>query len=512
MQHASSPSDRHGRRAALVALALAAALPGFAQNELSNFTATGRGGAINALATEYQALGINPANLGRATGVKVAFTVGEFGASLSSRTASRTIFNNYVFNTEKQFPRNQDGSDLGATATNPIGPERQKVIDAFTGENVAITQSDVTPFAISYYNPTIGGIAINTRYRMLGSADLNRNAAELILAGNNATIIREARRTGTFPLVAEALKGTHLQIQAVQEFNIAYGRRVFEGEGVEVSLGLGFRFIRGIGILDVRSDGKTLSAYGALSPVFDAEYPVAIAHDAGFNQKTSDGSSAKFPSVGSGSAIDVGISATIAKKIHLSASIVDVGKMTWKANSVEIDPKQRLQVFGQTPDEAEFNASYQGPITYNFWKSLKRFQIDSDSTSSPFKYRAAGKREVKLPTRVRLGAGTDLTKKITIAIDGQLPFDKNLPGSYRSALVGAGVTYKPVYWLHLSTGVSGGAGFGASIPLGIAFVTRSYEGGIATRDITGYFGETNPYLSVVAGFLRFKIGAPNNDE
>jgi Family of unknown function (DUF5723) len=492
-------------------LALAVGFPAHAQNELTNFTSTGRGGAVNAFATEFQALGINPANLGRATGVKVAFTIGEFGVGMSSQTAPRSVFNDYIFNTEKQFPRNPDGTDVGSSNANPIGPERQKVINAFTGKNVANVQMDFTALAISYYHPTIGGFAINTRYRMIGSADLSKNAAEMIFAGNNATIIREGlTKGGEFPKVSAALKDTRIQIQAVQEFNIGYGRQLFEGEGMTLSGGIGYRYLRGIGILDVQSDGKTLSAYGALSPVFDASYPTSLIQTAQFGYKTDAGTSAKFPSVGSGNAIDIGLAATVAGKYHLSASVVDIGKMTWKANSVSIIDQQ-LQPFGQTPDELEFNGDYNGPITYNFWKSMKRFQVNSDGQTSPFQYQAAGERKVSLPTRMRLGAGTDFGEKLSVGIDGLLPFDNKIAGSYRSALIGAGVTYKPVSWLHLSTGLSGGGGFGTSVPLGIAIVTKSYEGGLATRDITGYFGEEKPYLSLVGGFLRFKIGKPQND-
>lgn len=509
MKHSYLPP--RARRVALAALALAAALPGRAQNELTNFTATGRGGAINALATEYQALGVNPANLGRANGVKLAFSVGEFGVSLSSRTAPRSIFNNYVFNTNQKFERNTDGTDTPAGAA-----QRDAVVKAFTGENVGVMAVDATPFAISYYHPNVGGIAFNTRYRMFGSADLNETAAELIFRGDNAKVFKNAVGqqipAASLPLASAALNGTRIQLQAIQEFNLGYGRRVFEGEGVEVSLGLGFRYLRGIGILDVRADGKTLTAYGALSPVFDAEYPTAIKSNSDFTFKSEDGSSAKFPSVGSGTAFDVGVSATVADKVHLSASIIDVGKMTWKANLVEVEDAKLARFFKDSVTGAPAAEPYRGPLTYNFWKSLKQFQVNGNANDSPFEYSAAQKREVNLPTRLRLGAGTDLSEKVTIAVDGQLPFSKDLPGSYRSALVGAGVTYKPVYWLHLSTGVSGGAGFGASLPLGLAIVTRTYEGGIATRDITGYFGEKNPYLSLVAGFLRFKIGAPNTTE
>ncbi len=491
------------------ALALAVGLPAHAQNELTNFTSTGRGGAVNAFATEFQALGINPANLGRATGVKVAFTLGEFGVGMSSQTAPRSVFNDYIFNTEKEFAR-KDGVDEGVTPNNPISPERQKIINAFTGENVANVQMDFTAFAISYYNPKFGGIAINTRYRMIGSADLNKNAAEMIFAGNNATVIREGlAKGGNFPLVSAALKDTRIQIQAVQEFNIGYGRQLFEGEGMTLSAGIGYRYLRGIGILDVQSDGKTLSAYSALSPVFDASYPTSLIQVPQFGYKTDAGTSAKFPSVGSGSAIDIGLAATVAGKYHLSASVVDIGKMTWKGNSVSI-VDQELQKFGQDDDESA-DGNYTGPITYNFWKSMKRFQVNSKDYSSPFQYQAAGERKVDLPTRMRLGAGTDFGEKLSVGIDGLVPFDNKIAGSYRSALIGAGVTYKPVPWLHLSTGVSGGGGFGTSIPLGIAIVSKTYEGGLATRDVLGYFGEENPYLSLVGGFLRFKIGKPQTD-
>ncbi|MDB5236789.1 MAG: hypothetical protein JWR44_3782, partial [Hymenobacter sp.] len=77
-----------------VSLAAGLALPAtaFAQNELSNFSATGRGGVINTFATDYQAIGINPANLGRSTNFRVAFTIGEVGAGIGSQSLSKTTF------------------------------------------------------------------------------------------------------------------------------------------------------------------------------------------------------------------------------------------------------------------------------------------------------------------------------------------------------------------------------------------------------------------------------------
>ena len=69
----------------LLPLAALLALPAAvrAQNELSNFSATGRGGVVNSFAEGYQAIGVNPANLGRNGQATVSFTVGEVGVGVA---------------------------------------------------------------------------------------------------------------------------------------------------------------------------------------------------------------------------------------------------------------------------------------------------------------------------------------------------------------------------------------------------------------------------------------------
>lgn len=73
------------------------ATPALAQNELSNFSATGRGGVVNTSAVDYQALGINPANLGRERSSLVACTVGEVGAKVGSQSLTKRQLNKLVF-------------------------------------------------------------------------------------------------------------------------------------------------------------------------------------------------------------------------------------------------------------------------------------------------------------------------------------------------------------------------------------------------------------------------------
>src|SRR5436190_2815456 len=81
---------------ALLTVAAAGSL--FAQNELSNFTATGRAGVINTFATDYQVIGINPANLGRSSNSLFAFSVAEVGAGVGSNALTHAQLNKFIYN------------------------------------------------------------------------------------------------------------------------------------------------------------------------------------------------------------------------------------------------------------------------------------------------------------------------------------------------------------------------------------------------------------------------------
>ena len=90
-------------------------------------------------------------------------------------------------------------------------------------------------------------------------------------------------------------------------------------------------------------------------------------------------------------------------------------------------------------------------------------------------------------------------------IDFTAPLNK-VAGNLTSPFLGLGVDFKPINWLRLSSGVSGGAGYGTSLPLGVTIVSPVWEAGISSRDVLGYFNEKSPYYSVALGFLRFKLG------
>ena len=467
-----------------LSLAVGLALPAtaFAQNELSNFSATGRGGVINTFATDYQAIGINPANLGRRTNFRVAFTVGEVGAGIGSQSLSKTTFKHIIY----------DGSQAIGAA------EKATLVNQLSGDNVLNLNIDTNLFALAITLPNgLGGLAFSSRQRVGGHLALNRNAADILINGQNAAVVKQyypvPNTSGTptptaanAPLISTVLDGTSIQAAVTNEFNVAYGIQVYQNEAIKLSLGAGYRYIQGIGIADIRVSGGNLTAYTAFSPVFDINYS-SVANKPNFNYESGSG----LKPVGHGNGFDAGVSAEIGKIFRFGASVTDMGSMTWTANVLEASD-QKLQQTAAT-----------GVTTYDVLKEISN-QFDTDKQNL-FTYTTARERTAALPAKLRLGGGIRINKFFEAGLDVTAPLNK-VAGNLTTTFVGLGVDYKPLSWLKLSSGVTGGAGYGKSLPLGLTFVTPVWEAGISTRDAVGLFSEDSPYSSVAFGVLRFKIG------
>ena len=467
----------------LLAAALALPTAALAQNELSNFTATGRGGVVNTFAQDYQVIGINPANLGRAGQATVAFTVGEVGAGLASQSLSKTLFERLLYDTDQ-----------------PVGPaQRAELVRGLSGANALNLNVDVTTLGLAVNLPSgLGGLAFSNRLRTGAHLALNPNAADIVVNGQNAAIVRQyypaPNTTGQAtpinpgaPLVSTVLDGTSIQLVSTSEYNVAYGVQVLDKPGFKASVGAGYRYIQGLGIADIRAENGSLYAFTALSPVFNVNYG-SLATNPNFNNIKDSG---LLNAVGQGHGFDFGLAFEVGKSLRLGASVTDLGSMSWTGNVVTAND-QRLQ-----------QTASQGVSTYNIIQEIVN-QFDTDKQTS-FTYEAARERRAALPGKLRLGAGMRLSSLFEAGLDVTLPLNR-VAGNLTAPFIGLGVDFKPVRWLRLSSGLSGGAGYGTSLPLGLTLVTPVWEAGLSSRDVTGYFTEKAPYYSVALGFLRFKIG------
>ncbi|UOQ72139.1 hypothetical protein [Hymenobacter cellulosilyticus] len=197
------------RFALLTGLGLLAATSLRAQTEMSSFSIVGRGGVANTFASDYQAIGVNPANMARMNNAVVAFSIGEGGVGISSQSLTRSQ--------AWRFLRNSDQALTKA--------DKLELAQAFTSDNTFNFNADVTTVAVSASFPVLGSFAFSNRQRMVGHMGLNKNAAEILFLGQEAPIYANYN-PATSPLITESLAGTTFQGTWYNEFNFAFARRL----------------------------------------------------------------------------------------------------------------------------------------------------------------------------------------------------------------------------------------------------------------------------------------------
>lgn len=452
-------------------LSVAAAQSAFAQNELSNFTATGRGGVVNTFATDYQVIGINPANLGRSGNSLFAFSIFELGAGINSKSLNRSQLNKFVNNIDDELTPAQ----------------KQEFATAFNNEDALNLNLDLTTLAISAQIPGFGGVAVSNRQRIATHVGLNKNGADILFLGKNAPVFTGYEEGDTIG-IRRTLAPTSIQMSFLNEWNVAAGMTVLDLETFKLQVGVGYKYIQGIGVLDIVVDNDNVTAYTALSPEFDVNYGDLV-NDPNFN--TADIGSGIFKPVGKGHAFDLGVSAEIGEKFRASLAVTDIGNMNWRGNLLTANDQYITKVTSE------------GINSFNFFKEVAN--IAGGTSDSLFSYEPNKELKTNTPGKLRTGVGVKVSEKLEAGLDATFPLN-DVAGNLVNPFVGVGVDYKLFPLLKVSSGFTAGAGYGASVPLGLTFVTPIYEFGVATRDIAGLFSEENPYASVAFGFLRFKFG------
>jgi hypothetical protein len=443
-----------------------------AQNELSNFTATGRGGVVNTFATDYQAIGINPANLGRSGNALFAFSVGEMGAGVSSKSLTHAQLNKFIFHAEEKLDSAQ----------------KQAFARAFNNQDAFNLNLDIATLAFSTHIPRVGGFAFSNRIRVTGHMGLNKNASEILFLGKNAPIFQNYQ-TGDTIGIRKTLNPTFVKMQILNEWNLAYGAELVRLPGFKLQAGFGYKFLQGVGVIEIGVDGKNVTAYTALSPKFEVNYG-ALVNDPNFN--TTDIGEGFFKPVGKGHGFDLGVATEIGKKLKASLSVTDIGSIKWRGNLLTAN------------DQYIQKTTSDGIESFDFLDEV--VNLAGTGSGNLFIYTPESELKRKLPTKLRTGLGLKLSEKVEAGLDATFPLNK-VAGNLEDPFAGVGVDYKVLPFLKLSSGFSAGAGYGASIPFGFTFGNSWYEFGLATRDVTGFFSKDDPYLSVAFGFLRFKFGS-----
>lgn len=492
------------KKIVLIAVSLFCSIT-FAQTEYSAYTATGKGVA-STFVTDYHCLGINPANLGKQWYPEKKFTMGtsEFATSIYSEALSRSDLRKDIRTSIK------DKSFDNFTAA-----EKKQVAESFAA-NFAFN-FDYNAFGVSYQNPKFGGIALAIRTRASWNSSLSNQFSDLLFRGKTSSYFDSlAFFNGTdtvyienyenmskdssdavisgkvsVPLrLSEILNGSAIKMSWNREFHIGYGRQLFAIDDVlTLRVGVGAKYIQGIAVMDLSADADGIKMYSAMSPGFDLNYGLAALS----NPSTIPSTGATFfkSPVGTGYGLDVGVNATLFNKLHVAASITNVGEMKYTGNLYTVTDTLVVSYSQKGLQELDFSAAPRELLEEN----------------GLLKIQGASERKVNLPGQFRMGASIELGKIVHIGTELVAPFN-DVPGNIEDFAFGIGGDLKLFKGkVILMTGVTGGGGYDTQLPVGVNIVLRdgSYELGVASRDAITFFTENKPTLSTAFGFARFRF-------
>lgn len=480
-----------------------------AQFEGSSFTSTGRGGATT-FATDYQAVGINPANLGweyKFDGKKVAMGFSEMTYSIHSEALSKEEL--------RQSIRDMiSGNDEEFTYDQKI-----EAAQDFANKGIAFN-ADLGSIGFAYMNETIGGIGFRINDRIQFYSILGEQASDLFFKGRTSSyfdILTYVDTTGlmndttlianhgnldpdsamnvisgqaSVPLrFSELFEGSQISMSWTREYNLSYGRKLIGLDSTFMLYGgVGVKFVQGMAMLDLESDGTNLTAFSATSPAFGIDYgDAANTNPSAITQ--SNGGFLPQP-VGRGWGFDLGFNAVIKNKLKVGVAVTNIGSVNWDGNVYT------------AKDTLVYDTESAGLDSYNVLNQVGRLVGDQGL----FEWNGLASKRVKLPTTFRAGASLRFNEKIEIGCDLLLPTN-TVPGSLEGALFGLGADITPIPWLNLSGGFVTGGNYDFQIPIGITLIAKngSYEVGVASRDAITFFAQNGPTLSMSMGFMRFRF-------
>lgn len=447
-----------------------------AQLELNPYVRAASGYSVVNL-SDYQAIGVNPANIPVQDGHAVYFGLLDFSAGIYSEPLDRT----HIF---QDFLR----SDYTFTEA-----EKLDARDRFTDSRM-MGSAHINWLGLSYQHERLGAFAFQVSDHLHGNLCLNPFTADMLVMGYESDYFDEKvyddqgnliRGIATNPQKLSVLgEGSEANARWTREFALGYGKTLVQQEGWSLNTGITVKYVLGYFLAQYYSfnDAQELEGIVAHSPYFDMDLgePVASPPPAGSG----------LAPVGSGVGLDFGLSATVKDRLRIGLSILDVGSVKWTGNVF----------YGPNVDFTDMDC--EGIQSYNLIEEAGKLDaiigfdwISHEPVTKP------------LPTALRFGGSYRIAKVFEAGAELYYPLVKQAPGGYDEPIVSAGGTLV-LNSLTLSTGVSYNSCYGLNTPLAITlrFGDKvSYEVGIASRNMISLFRQDDPGPSLALGIFRMGL-------
>ena len=466
----------------------------YSQLELSAFNQTGSAYALTAL-TDYQSLGINPANLG--------WTRNDHKMNIG-------LFENAYMAYSEPLTKKQLTNDLfGGGDPFANQEERDQAVKNFTNA-LLMARGSTMLFGFSWQDEKIGGFAFQARQRIFWKNQINDKSSSFLFNGWNDPYFDVKITDEEGEIVkgesSEPSKASVVYAPSVishvwyNEYILGYGRKFVDKENFKFYAGVDLKLLQGFGTLQLKiNEDYSVDAYSALGPIYNVEY----------NEPTpSKMTGSGLQTAGLGYGMDIGVTFEVQTDIKISLALNDLGQIKWDGNVYE----------GIDVDIREIESS--GLNSYNIFDEADGILADNTNYGG---WQGLNSTKVKLPMSTRVGASyrilnmEDDEMRLEVGLDVLIPIEKDVPGSYEDPVFALGASYEPAEWVRLGVGFVQNQEFGSNVPLGITFMpvkkeNVTWELGIATRDFTSLFKQNNPNLSATFGFLRFSFGEKKEAE
>ena len=450
----------------------------YSQTQSGAFSVTGAGYSTSVV-TDYQCVGLNPANLGwKRNNHLMNIGFGETELSVYSEPLKRQ-FVNELFNADKVF----------------TSEEKQQAVEDFTNTKLQF-EGNIGGIGVSFQDEKIGGFAFTVKERLMWDSNLNEESSDILFRGYHADYFDEVyfdEQTGdttgisTNPQkITELFEGTSLQMIWFREYNFSYGRSIIKKDHFSIYGGIGLKYLQGYSYFNYSYKDGVLSAISALNPTLGVDYDTPSPSKIENNE---------YQKIGQGFGFDIGISALIYERFRIAFSITDIGSITWDGNVYTGEDANLIDI-----QSAGIN-------NYNI------FALDDNAAFDNLKWggwEGLEDKTTKLPMNMRAGGAFMMNDVFEFGTEFYIPLNE-MPGSYDKLIFGVGTRIMPTKWFRGSIGIVSGGATGTGIPVGVSFFpfnneSFTWEMGIAVRDVTSYFSNSNPTLSFAMGFLRFSFG------
>jgi len=474
-------------------IALFCAVDLSAQIEGAAFTETGRG-AATAFVTDYQALGINPANLGFGNEYNKKFTIGFFQVGFSNygEGLTRSQLNDVVFSIDNELTID----------------EKLDAAERFNNKVLSMDASTtILGFAVN--TETLGNFAFSWNFKANHYSIFNAEAAGHLFSGfidpyfnqwqlDNGQVVNNGGANSSLidstefgfstdpKFAGELYDGMIIRDMSYMEYGVGWGKELYTNDKLSIYGGVGVKYLQGLYVLDLTIENASVQeAYTASSPALGIDYGDGQENSPSYTEGSG------YTPVGDGFGFDLGVAIEVNDQFRFSASVTDVGSITFDGNVYE------------TKDTLVTDIDNTGINSYNIFTEFDAFSGEDGL----FKWEGVREKKVNLPTKARFGAAYFLNEKFRLGLDVVLPLNE-APGNIEKAAFAAGADYLVSDFFRLSAGFAAGDNYDFRIPFGLNFAMNegSWEFGVSTRDILYFIRDDRPNLSVAAGFLRFRFG------